>query len=205
MDWEFQAGDKVAIMVFTSDYRHTMTPSNPPTITVRTGVNTFVDIPSLTPFSTVAPPAEFSGTNPRLLEQLLSEGDVVLSTRGNLGIFEHQSPFVVPEGRTLYVQSTLNVQRNAKLVIEGTVVVLDGGRINNQGNNASGGTIEIASNGRLVNNGYVENVSNSAVLNNGTIINNARFEVRAGTRFINNGTVGGSNRLNIHREAILEP
>lgn len=204
MDWEFQAGDKVAIMVFTSDYRHTMTPSNPPTITVRTGESTFVDIPSLTPFNTVAPPVEFSGTNPSALGQLLLEGDVVLSTRSNLGIFEHQSPFVVPEGSTLYVQSTLNVQRNARLVIEGTVVVLDGGRINNQGNSTSGGTIEITVGGRLVNNGHVENVSNSNVLNNGTIVNNARFEVRAGTTFANRGDVEGGNRLNIHRDARIE-
>jgi len=52
MDWEFRAGDRLAIMVYTTDFRYTMTPSNPPRITIRTGQNTFVDIPSLTPFIT---------------------------------------------------------------------------------------------------------------------------------------------------------
>ncbi|MCL2412802.1 MAG: hypothetical protein FWC98_01535, partial [Bacteroidales bacterium] len=52
MDWEFRAGDRLAIMVYSTDFRHTMTPSNPPQLTIRTGQNTFVDIPSITGFIT---------------------------------------------------------------------------------------------------------------------------------------------------------
>jgi len=144
----------------------------------------------------------YSGTRPAELTALLAEGHVVLHTPSNLGIFEQHSPFLIPEGSTLVVATTLNIQRNARLIVEGSIVVLEGGRINNQGNSSGGGTITIADGGMLVNNGYVENVSNSRVFNYGTIINNARFEVRAQTTFINDGTLDVNNRLNIHRDAI---
>jgi len=147
------------------------------------------------------PPADFSGTNPARLLDLLELGDVVLQTRGNLGIFEHQSPFVVPEGSTLYIETTLNIQGNAKLIIEGTVVVLPGGRINNQG--GRGGTIIITEDGILENNGHVENVTSSSIANYGTIVNNGRFEVRARVTFYTRGNTTGSNALNVHRDAIV--
>ena len=51
IDWEFRAGSKLAIMIYSTDYRYTMTPSNPPQLTVRTGQHTFVDIPSVTPLN----------------------------------------------------------------------------------------------------------------------------------------------------------
>jgi len=142
----------------------------------------------------------FTGTNPNNLRTLLESGDAVLSTRGNLGIFVQHSPFVVPAGSTLYVETTLNIQGNAELIIEGRIVVLPGGRINNQG--SSGGTITIADGGILTNNGHVENVTNSRLNNNGTIINNARFEVRAGVTFTecHESTLVGN--LNINRDAI---
>ncbi|MCL2427142.1 MAG: Ig-like domain-containing protein, partial [Oscillospiraceae bacterium] len=81
----------------------------------------------------IAEPTPFTGTNPSHLRNLLATENAVLQTRGNLGIFAHQSPFYVPAGRTLYVETALNIQRDAVLIIEGTVVVLPGGRINNQG------------------------------------------------------------------------
>ena len=149
--------------------------------------------------------AIFDGTNPARLAAALETHDVVLRTPSNLGIFEQHSPFVVPEGRTLYIETTLNVQRGAEFVIEGNVVVLESGRINNQGNSAGGGKITIAEGSTLTNNGYVENVSFSNVVNNGTIINSGRFEVRANTTFTNNGIVGGSSPLTIHRDAIRNP
>jgi len=139
----------------------------------------------------------FSGSNPNTLRELLTQQDVVLKTAGNLGIFAHHSPFVIPEGRTLTVASTLNVQGNAELIVEGTLVVREGGRVNNQG--GAGGTIIIAPSGVLRNNGHIENVTNSAVMNYGTIVNSARFEVRAGTTLHNCGVVEGT--LNIHRNA----
>ena len=73
MDWEFQAGDKLAIMVFTSDYRYTMTPSNPPEVTIRTGPNTFVDIPSITPIPAVGLPL----SNDATLSSLVVAGHVI--------------------------------------------------------------------------------------------------------------------------------
>ena len=139
----------------------------------------------------------FSGSNPNALRVLLEQQDVVLQAAGNLGIFTHHSPFVIPEGRTLTVVSTLNVQGNAELHIYGTLVVQDGGRVNNQG--GAGGTIVVKNGGELRNNGHVENVTNSAFINYGTIVNNARFEIRASTSFHNCGTVVGN--LNIHRTA----
>ena len=146
-----------------------------------------------------AAPVVFTGNNPNVLKELLAEGDVILQTAGNLGIFAHHSPFVIPEGRTLTVVTTLNVQGNAELIIDGRLVVQDGGRVNNQG--GAGGTIVIDGSGELVNYGHVENVTNSAVVNYGTIVNNGRFEVRAGTRLHNCGEVEGD--LNVHRNAIL--
>ena len=141
----------------------------------------------------------FVGTNPNEIRTILNESDVSLDVRGNLGIFTHHSPFVIPVGRTLTVISTLNVQGGAELVIEGTLVVLEGGRVNNQG--GAGGTISIADGGSLVNYGHVENVTNSAVINYGLITNNNRFEVRAGTRLHDCGVVVGT--LNIHRNAVI--
>lgn len=150
---------------------------------------------------TTEPTPVFDGTNPNVLKGLLAQGDVILSTSGNLGIFTHHSPFVIPEGSTLTVVSTLNVQGNAELHIYGRLVVQDGGRVNNQGGN--GGTIVVKAGGELENNGYVENVTNSTVINYGTIVNNARFEIRANTRFYNcGGEVIGKTPLNIHRNAI---
>jgi hypothetical protein len=162
--------------------------------------NAFLD---LTEGIEITPPVEFGGTSPNDLRALLADGyNVVLTTSpGNLGIFEHHSPFVIPEGSTLTIQTTLNIQRDAELVVEGTLVVLEGGRINNQGGSLGGGTLRIAETGRVVNNGHIENVTNSTVINYGTIVNNARFEIRAQATFRNNGYVIGD--LSINRNAIL--
>jgi len=145
----------------------------------------------------------FTGTNPRNLDAVLEIGDTILRTPNNLGIFAQHSPLVVPAGSTLFIATTLNIHRDAELIIEGTVVVLPGGRINNQGSPNGGGTIIIAPGGTLENNGHVENVSNSRMFNNGTIINNARFEVRAGVTFLQ-GNVVENAPININRSAILQ-
>ena len=164
--------------------------------------------PTFNPFRTILndiPPVVFAGSNPAVLSAMLAYGyNVVLSTTpGNLGIFSHHSPFVVPVGTTLTVSTTLNIQRDAEIIVEGTLVVLDGARINNQGGSAGGGTLTIASTGRVINFGHIENVTNSAVVNYGEIVNNARFEVRANTRFHNCGYVSGTTPLNIHRNATI--
>jgi len=149
---------------------------------------------------TAQPTVEFNGTSPNALQRLLEDYNAVLSTRGNLGIFANHSPFVIPAGRTLTVTTTLNISGNAELIVEGTLIVAEGGRINNQG--SAGGTIRVATEGNLVNNGWVENVTNSTFENNGTITNNGRFEVRAGVTFYDQGTVTGTP-LNINRYATV--
>jgi len=153
--------------------------------------------------ATVTISAVFDGTNPARLRDLLVDYDVVLRTRSNLGIFAQHSPFVVPEGRTLTIETTLNVQRDANLIVEGTLIVAEGGRLNNQGN---GSRITIASGGRLINHGHVENVSRSIISNCGEIINMRRFEVRAETQFSLDecGTIENSGQLNIHRDAVRQ-
>ena len=143
------------------------------------------------------PVAEFTASSPTQLRTALEDGNVILQTRGNLGIFGQHSPFVIPMGRTLIVETTLNVHGTVE--IEGTLIVLDGGRINNQ----KGGTINIAEGGRLINDGHVENVTGSFVVNAGTITNNARFEVRAGTALTDAGLIDGSTALRINRDAII--
>jgi len=157
---------------------------------MRNNPNAFLDLTEV----------EFNGTSPNALGRLLEEYNVVLSTRGNLGIFANHSPFVIPAGRTLTVTTTLNISGNAELIVEGTLVVAEGGRINNQG--SSGGTIRVATGGNLVNNGWVENVTNSTFANNGTITNNGRFEVRAGVIFYDQGTVTGTPP-NVNRNATV--
>jgi len=161
---------------------------------MRNNPNAFLDLTEIAP-------VPFSGTNPKSLRNLLTEGNVILSTISNLGIFVHHSPFVIPEGRTLTVTTALNVQGNAELIVEGTLVVAPGGRINNQG--GAGGTIRIAPGGTLINYGHIENVTNSTFANNGTVVNNARIEVRAGVTFYDRGIIMGPSLLNIHRNAFV--
>jgi len=164
----------------------------------------------LEPFVVVTPPTIFAGTSPSQMNALLAEGNVNLTTPGSGGYgIAANNTLVIPEGRTLYVSTILNVRRGGTLRIEGTLVILEGGRMNNDGHPTSGGgTIEIAEDGRLINYGYVESISNSFIFNYGIITNNGttgnlgRFEVRANTTFVGPGTVDGSRALNIHRDAI---
>ncbi|MCL2425485.1 MAG: DUF4832 domain-containing protein [Oscillospiraceae bacterium] len=162
----------------------------------------------------VVPTVEFDGTNPNRLTDLLETSNVILTTRGNLGIFAQHSPFVIPEGRTLYIRTTLNVQRgDVELQIYGNLVVLPGGRVNNQGN---GSTITVEDTGNLVVNGLVENVTGSRFFNEGnvTVGSEGRFTVRASVYYCWEccGDVylyDGAN-VSIHRDAtrrcpVVEP
>jgi len=54
-DYKFKAGNKMGIVVFSTDYRNTPTPEDTPTLTIRFGENTYVEIPSIGTFNTVAP------------------------------------------------------------------------------------------------------------------------------------------------------
>ena len=54
-DWEFRAGNKMAIMVYTTDYRYTPAPGNAPELTVQLGEGSYVDIPALSVFNTLEP------------------------------------------------------------------------------------------------------------------------------------------------------
>ena len=133
----------------------------------------------------------FYDTRPNNLRDLLESNDAVLATPHNLGIFIHHSPFVIPEGRTLTVETRLNI--HGELRIEGTLIIAEGGRLNSQGN---GSTITIASGGSLINHGHVENVSGSIFNNNGSIDNYANFFVRANTSF-----TGRNADVSFHRDA----
>jgi len=148
-------------------------------------------------------PLPFTGASRVQLENMLATEDVILQTPGNLGI-SAGNILVVPENRTLIIDTVLNVRRGAELVVHGTLIIAPGGRINNDGGSDGGGKITIAQGGALVNNGHVENVSRSELVNNGAIENNARFEVRALAKFTGSGGVTGTVALNIHRDAILE-
>ncbi|MCL2425200.1 MAG: S8 family serine peptidase [Oscillospiraceae bacterium] len=160
---------------------------------------------ALTSVHSIAPPAEFNGTNPNRLTELLAVTDVVLTTRGNLGIFAQHGQFVIPEGRTLTVDTALNIHRDATLVVEGTLVISGSGRLNNQG---VGSNIVIADTGRLVVNGWVENVSGSRITNAGEIeiASTGRLNVRANVSFCLEecGTVDNTAEgiFNVHRDAI---
>ena len=127
----------------------------------------------------------FTGTNPNVLMSMFQEGDVVLRTAGNLGIFAHHADFYIPEGRTLIIETTLNVHRGADLRIYGTLVIAEGGRLNNQGgvDGALRSRITVAPGGTLINYGLVENVSGSVISNCGAIINTGLFNIRAGTLY----------------------
>jgi len=159
---------------------------------------------------TIEPPEEFSGTSPSQLNAALSKGDVMLTTPGSGGYgIAAGSTLVIPEGKTLYVSTILNVRRDATLRIEGTLVVLPGGRLNSDGHATSGtGTIVITNSGELINEGYVEIAQRSKLTNLGTITNTGatgnfgRFEIRAGVEFTR-GTTGGNRALNIHRDAVI--
>ena len=153
----------------------------------------------------------FNGTSPTQLNAALAQSDVVLTTSGSGGYgIASGVTLVVPEGRTLYIDTILNVRRLATLSIEGKVVVLDSGRLNSDGHASAGfGTIIIGEDGVLVNEGYVEIVSKSVLTNNGLITNNGttgnfgRFEVRADVEFTR-GVVDGTRALTLHRNVILK-
>jgi len=156
------------------------------------------------------PPTEYAGTSPSQLNALLAQGDVMITTPGSGGYgIAAGATLVVPEGKTLYVSTILNVRRDATLQINGTVVILEGGRLNSDGHATSGtGKIIIASGGKLINEGYVEIAQRSVLTNGGTITNNGttgnlgRFEVRAGVAFTR-GIVDGTRGLTINRDAVI--
>jgi len=153
----------------------------------------------------------FNGTSPNQLNPLLANGNVRLTTLGSGGYgIASGVTLVVPEGRILFVDSILNVRRDATLRIEGKVVVREGGRLNSDGHNLlNGGNIIIGENGVLVNEGYTEIASRSVLTNNGLITNNGttgnfgRFEVRADVTFTQ-GEVDGTRALTMHRNVIIK-
>jgi hypothetical protein len=157
-----------------------------------------VEVPEAPPG---ADPLIFTGSNPNDLRIMLEEADsVILATVPGLTIFANHSPFIIPAGTTLTIETALNISgagEGATLIVEGTLVINSGGRLNNQGG-LSGGTIIVANGGRIVNNGNVDNLTNSTLRNNGTIVNNSGFDVRANATFINEGVVGGTTPITIH-------
>jgi len=150
-------------------------------------------------------PAEFYGTDPARLNDLFAKtSEIILTTRGNLGIFENHSTFVIPEGVTLTVTTALNSQRNAEIVVEGTLIIADGGRLSNQG---GGSTIRVAPGGTLIVYGTVENAAGSTITNAGTLVitESGIVNVRANASYCLDdcvGTVDNEGVLNVHVNAI---
>ncbi|MCL2425808.1 MAG: glycoside hydrolase family 3 C-terminal domain-containing protein [Oscillospiraceae bacterium] len=149
-------------------------------------------------------PEIFTDTRPNALANLLDRYDhVVLATRGNLGIFEQHSEFVIPADTTLTVETALNVHRNAEVIVEGTLIISEAGRLNLQQN----GTVTIAYGGRLIVHGWVETVSapETRFTNAGTITitETGRFNIRENVYYCLEvcGTVVNYGRLNVHRNA----
>jgi X-Pro dipeptidyl-peptidase len=72
-DWEFRAGNKMAIMVYSIDYRYTPTPAAPrliPELTVKFGPGSFVEIPALGLFNTTIPAPSPA---PQIIEEEIEE------------------------------------------------------------------------------------------------------------------------------------
>jgi len=161
----------------------------------------FSIVPGALAYDESGPPI-LTDQNHDALREMLAQGDVILQTEDgkNLGIPSDSPPLVIPVGKTLFLRTPLNVgSSGAELIIEGTLVVEAGGRLNSQGSQS---TINVAQGGVLVNYGHVENVTSSVLINNGTIINNALFEVRAGVTFFDNGTLIANAPANIHYHAV---
>ncbi|MCL1873253.1 MAG: CocE/NonD family hydrolase [Clostridiales bacterium] len=51
MDYTFKAGTRLALYVYSTDYRTTIIPENPPTFTLYAGENTFVELPIVPTYS----------------------------------------------------------------------------------------------------------------------------------------------------------
>ncbi|MCL1874514.1 MAG: CocE/NonD family hydrolase, partial [Clostridiales bacterium] len=51
MDYTFKAGTRLALYVYSTDYRTTIVPVNPPTFTLYSGENTFVELPIVPSYS----------------------------------------------------------------------------------------------------------------------------------------------------------
>jgi len=152
----------------------------------------------------VVPPtsAVFTETRPNLLLEWFGRyTEIELATRGNLGIFEQHSVFVVPYGVTLRVTTAFNAQRNAEIRVEGTLIIEEGARLNGQ----AGGTIRIAEGGTLIINGVAENMAGSTFINAGeiTITDTGRLNIRADAYYcFEDGEFIGEGAADIRRGAI---
>jgi len=109
------------------------------------------------------------GTSGVVLTNALNNPDidyVVISVPGNLGL----SNRTIPAGTTLVVANRVHV--GANLVVEGSVLVPEGGQLHIQQN----GSMTIALGGSLVNNGVVHVNNHTQISVYGSVINHARFD-----------------------------
>ena len=123
-DWELMAGNQVAVMIYSTDYRYTLTPTNPPELTIITGPNTFLDIPATSQFNTTVPDhftpaieaveaveAEFevpffATTTGRAIEQITLQLDELLAAAGYL---HYTVPQVVFMNGSFFIMDPLGV------------------------------------------------------------------------------------------------
>jgi X-Pro dipeptidyl-peptidase len=88
-DWEFRAGNKLAVMVYSIDYRYTPTPStNVPTLTVRFGPGSYIEIPSIGVFNTITLPEPAPEEEITQAEPQLDAEDPVIAAEGFGGIID---------------------------------------------------------------------------------------------------------------------
>ncbi len=107
----------------------------------------------------------------------IPEGKIVNVQEGaTLTVGTESAVTALADGNTLTVEGTLNVA--------GTVKVLAGAKVTNNG------TVTVAENATLTNNGTVAVAENATLINNGTLTNDGTLDAMA-DNVVNNGTVGG--------------
>ena len=111
---------------------------------------------------------EIDTANPRLVQRALNEGNDVLLTARNMGMFA-SDPITVPAGRTLYIVNGLTIHGD-RFIVNGTLVINEGTRIDINPN----GVLE--NNGTIINNGLLNNPSGT-IINNGNIEGSGRYPI----------------------------
>jgi len=144
----------------------------------------------------------YSGSQPNDLQAMLYEGDVILRlpNSNNLGIFPAQSPFTIPAGRTLYLESPLRAIDGGVIIVEGTIVI--SGRFFPRPNDESAGleiytgcTLTIQPGGRVINDGGLFQGNSASTINNYGTIEGPSFRINFLGVANNYGRIVSNGRL----------
>ena len=101
----------------------------------------------------------------------------------------------IPAGKTLTIESgmSMTVDSGVTLTNNGTIIVNDGGVLENSGNIVNNGTININDGGLLTNNGTVE--SRGTITNDGKVVNNNSIVCKGNIK--RNGTLENSGAIEL--------